>query len=235
MERARVIAEYRASYDVLHEGVVYTASLRGHFHEAAAEGFPKVGDYVAVESTGDGRLVIEDVLPRTNAIARLAPHDNTLQVMVTNIDYMLIVMGLDGDFNISRLERYLALAAQSEVAPVVVLNKSDVAPDLPAQLEAVTAVAQGTPIVVGSAITGTGMELLLPYVAEGKTVVLLGSSGAGKSTITNYLVAAVAQPTRELRERDGRGRHTTTHRQLFVLPTGGFLIDTPGMRELALV
>jgi len=235
MKRARVIAEYRASYDVLYEDTVFTASLRGHFHEATTTGFPKVGDYVAVVNTGDGRLVIEAVFPRLNYIARLAPHDNTLQVMVANVDYILIVMGLDGDFNIPRLERYMALAAQSNVAPVIILNKSDIALDVPTQLRAVTAVTLDAPVVVVSAITGVGMELLLPYVQAGKTVVLLGSSGAGKSTITNYLVATAAQPISGLRERDGRGRHTTTHRQLFVLRTGGFLIDTPGMRELALV
>ncbi len=235
MKQGRVIAEYRASYDVLIDAQVFSASLRGHFHAADGLGFPKVGDYVMVESIEAAKVVIEDILPRTNAIVRLAPHDNQPQVMVANVDFMLIVMGLDADFNIARLERYVALARASEVAPVIVLNKADVATDVPGALAAVAEVAHEVLVHVVSAVTGAGMDALLPYVSAGKTVVLLGSSGAGKSTITNYLLAAAAQPTQSLRERDGRGRHTTTHRQMFMLPTGGFLIDTPGMRELALV
>ncbi len=235
MQTGRVVAEYRASYDVMIDGVVHTASLRGHFHDAETTRFPKVGDYVTVATTGDQRVVIEEVLSRTNAIARLAPHDNVPQIMVANVDYLLIVMGLDSDFSIPRLERYIALAFQSDVQPVIVLNKADVVLDTTEFTAAVAAVADGVPVCLVSAVTGAGMDQLLPYVSNGKTVVLLGSSGAGKSTITNYLLAAAAQPTQGLRERDGRGRHTTTHRQLFMLPTGGYLIDTPGMRELALV
>lgn len=235
MQTGRVVAEYRASYDVMIDDVLQTASLRGHFHDAEVTSFPKVGDYVTVSTTGDQRVVIEEVHPRTNAIARLAPHDNVPQIMVANVDYLLIVMGLDSDFSIPRLERYIALALQSDVQPVIVLNKADVVDDASEFTTTVAAAADGVPVCLVSAVTGAGMDQLLPYVSNGKTVVLLGSSGAGKSTITNYLLAATAQPTQGLRERDGRGRHTTTHRQLFVLPTGGYLIDTPGMRELALV
>lgn len=235
MGTGRVYADYGSSYDVWCEGKLYRAALRGHFHTGAYTGFPKVGDYVTLEPAGAGRAVISEVLPRENAIVRLAPHDQVPQVMVANVDYLLIVMGLDADFNIARLERYMALARQSEVAPVIVLNKADVLPDTTEVRAAVTAVAGAIPTHVVSAETGVGMDALLPYVAEGKTVVLLGSSGAGKSTITNWFLAADAQETNTQRERDGRGRHTTTTRQLFMLPTGGFLIDTPGIRELALL
>ncbi len=233
--QGRVSAEYRASYDVLIDGVVVSASLRGSFHDDAGGAFPKVGDYVEVSPVEVGKVVIEAIIPRKNVIARIAPHDGIPQVMVANVDYLLIVMGLDGDFSIPRLERYIALALQSEVVPVVVLNKADVATELATQVALVTDAAPDLAVHVVSAVTGAGMEALSPYTDAGKTVVLLGSSGAGKSTITNWLVAAAAQPTQALRERDGRGRHTTTHRQLFVLPSGGFLIDTPGMRELALL
>jgi len=235
MERARVQTEYKASYDVLLEGRVYTASLRGHFHTGAYTDFPKVGDYVLVERIDDEKVVIDSVEPRQNAIMRLAPHDQIPQVMVANVDSLLIVMGLDADFSIPRLERYLALARQSEVTPVVVLNKVDIAPDAASQIAAVQAVVAEVPVHVVAATNGTGMDALLPYVSAGNTAVLLGSSGAGKSTITNWLQTVVVQETNTLRERDGRGRHTTTTRQLFVLPTGGYLIDTPGIRELALL
>lgn len=231
----RISAEYRASYDVLIEGTVVSATLRGSFHDDSGTAFPKVGDYVEVSPVEEGKVVIESILPRRNMIARIAPHEGTPQVMVANVDYLLIVMGLDTDFSIPRLERYLALAWQSAVTPVIVLNKADKATDLDAQVVAVTAVAPEVSVHVLNALTGDGVAALSSYTGEGKTLVLLGSSGAGKSTITNQLLAASVQPTNTLRERDGRGRHTTTHRQLFVLPTGGHLIDTPGMRELALV
>ncbi len=235
MKIARVSAEYRASYDVLLAGQLSTASLRGHFHDGAGESFPKVGDFVSVTDVEPGKVIIEAIEPRRNVIARIAPHDGTVQVMVTNIDYLLIVMGLDSDFSIARLERYLALAAQSEVSPVIVLNKLDVAITPEDQLAAVAAVAPNVPTLLLSAATGAGVDGLTPFIGAGKTVVLLGSSGAGKSTLTNRLLAAAIQPTNTLRTQDGRGRHTTTHRQLFILPTGGHLIDTPGMRELALL
>ncbi len=235
MERARVQTEYKASYDVLLNGEVYTASLRGHFHTGAYTDFPKVGDYVQVEHVGDGKVVIDTVEPRQNAIMRLAPHDQIPQVMVANVDYLLIVMGLDADFSIPRLERYIALARQSEVEPVIVLNKADITESLTAQVVAAESAAGVISVHVVTAQSGIGMEALLPYVTDNKTTVLLGSSGAGKSTITNWFMTEAAQETNTLRERDGRGRHTTTTRQLFALPTGGFLIDTPGIRELALL
>ncbi len=235
MPIARVSAEYRASYDVLLDGQLCSATLRGHFHDGAGEAFPKVGDFVQVSEIEPGKVLIEAIEPRHTVIARTAPHDGTVQVMVANVDYMLIVMGLDADFSIARLERYLALAAQSAVSPVIILNKCDVAVALKQQRAAVAAVALDVPVLVLSATTGEGVDALAPFTSHGKTVVLLGSSGAGKSTLTNRVLAAAVQPTNTLRGYDGRGRHTTTHRQLFVLPTGGYLIDTPGMRELALL
>jgi ribosome biogenesis GTPase len=147
----------------------------------------------------------------------------------------MIVMGLDNDYNLARLRRYLALATQSEVAPVVVLNKADLVEDVAVALEAVREVAQEAPVHVVSALSSDKVKELEEYVAPGKTAVLLGSSGAGKSTLLNQLVGEVVQPTQSVRDRDARGRHTTTHRQLFQAAAGGYLIDTPGMRELALL
>jgi ribosome biogenesis GTPase len=159
-------------------------------------------------------------------------HGEEDQTLVANVDLMFIVMGLDNDFNISRLERYLLLATGSGVSPVVILNKSDLATNLEEQVEAVRKVVGQVPVEVVSALTGDAMAQVSAYLTPGVTAVLLGSSGAGKSTITNWLLQTPVQAVRETRTDDGRGRHTTTSRQLFTLPGGGHIIDTPGMREL---
>jgi ribosome biogenesis GTPase len=235
MQQGLVIAEYKSHYDVVVDDMVYTASVRGHFHTRPTQQFPKVGDQVMVITQDDDQAVIEEVLPRRNEIARYNERVGEEQVMVTNIDYLIIVMGLDNDFNLPRLQRYLALASQSGVAPVVVLNKVDVVDDETTVREAVRAVAGDVPVHFVSALTGAGAPALQSYLAVGTTAVLLGSSGAGKSTLLNQLVRDAAQPTQSVRERDARGKHTTTHRQLFQAAAGGFIIDTPGMRELALL
>lgn len=234
MQQGLVIAEYKSHYDVLADGNLYTASLRGHFHTKATPQFPKVGDQVVLTTQADDQAVIEEVLPRRNAIARYNEREGEQQVMVANVDYLIIVMGLDNDYNLARLQRYLAMATQSNVAPVVVLNKTDVMDDETAVRSAVRAVAATAPVHFVSALSGEGMSALEAYVTAGKTAVLLGSSGAGKSTLLNRLVGEAIQPTQSVRERDARGKHTTTHRQLFRVAAGGYLIDTPGMRELSL-
>jgi ribosome biogenesis GTPase len=156
------------------------------------------------------------------------------QVVAANVDVILIVMGLDGDFSVRRLERYLLLARESGATPVIVLTKPDIAPDLPAQVAGVTALAGEIPVHVVSPRHGEGIDLVAAYLAPGRTGALLGSSGVGKSTIINRLVGEDVQKTREVRESDSRGRHTTIHRELVKLPSGGLIIDTPGMRELQL-
>jgi ribosome biogenesis GTPase len=144
-------------------------------------------------------------------------------------------MGLDGDYNISRLERYLLLAKQSEIPAVVVLNKVDVTNRLEEQLQEVEAAAGTTRVIPVSALSGEGMIAIKECFTQETTAVLLGSSGAGKSTVTNWLLGEDTQEVKEIRSDDSRGRHTTTSRQLFELPFGGFLIDTPGMRELGVL
>ena len=232
----RVVEVQRVHISVALEDQVVLATVRGEFHETGA--YPKVGDWVQVtlvEQSEEAQAVIETILPRTSVIERLDQETLQPQVLVANVDVLFIVMGLDGDFNVSRLERYLLLARQSNIDPVVILNKSDVAPELARQVAAIEQVVGETPVHITNAITGDGLEVMRAYFETNTTAVLLGSSGAGKSTITNWLLGEAAQAVNDVRADDSRGRHTTTTRQLFTLPGGGYLIDTPGMRELSVV
>jgi ribosome biogenesis GTPase / thiamine phosphate phosphatase len=233
MKTGRVTEAHRTNFTVSVDGVEFLATVRGTFH---AEGdFPKVGDYVTLEILDNEKAVIEEVLPRKSVIKRKAADTEEEQIIAANVDLIFIVMGLDGDYSVSRLERYLLLAQQSEVPAVVVLNKADVVDDVTSYVDRVVAVTGDTPVCVVSALVGTNMESLAAYITADTTAVLLGSSGAGKSTITNWLLQEDRQEVKEIRVGDSRGRHTTTSRQLFVVPQGGYLIDTPGMRELGVV
>lgn len=229
----RVTEVHRTNFVVRVGDVEYSAVVRGEFH--ASGEFPKVGDFVRLETLNDEQAVIVALEPRTSVIKRKAADGDEVQIIAANVDRILIVMGLDQDFNMKRLQRYLLLAGQSEVSAAIFLNKSDLSEEVSTQVSAVEQVAGDVPVVVVSAITGAGMEALRALIPPQETVVLLGSSGAGKSTITNWLLQEERQATQETRADDHRGRHTTTARQLFAVPGGGFLIDTPGMRELGVV
>lgn len=233
MTIGRVTEAHRSHYTVLVDGLEKLATVRGSFHTEGE--FPKVGDYVSLELLADEKAVIEAIEPRRSIIKRRGAEDDEVQVIAANVDLIIIVMGLDGDFNISRLERYLLLAQQSEIEVIIVLNKTDIATDLAAQVTAVTTVAGNVPVYAVAARTGDGLAAVAQHITTMTTAVLLGSSGAGKSTITNWLLQEDRQAVRETRVDDARGRHTTTSRQLFSLPSGGFLIDTPGMRELGVL
>jgi ribosome biogenesis GTPase len=200
------------------------------------EELPAVGDWVALSPTvGARRAVVRAVLPRRTAFVRRAAGDRTVaQVLAANVDTVFLVMGLDRDFNPRRLERALVLAWESGAEPVVLLNKKDLCPDVESRRVEVERVAPGAPIRVIAARPGQGLEELSEWLQRGRTVALLGSSGVGKSTLVNRLLGRERQKTREVRASDQRGRHTTTHRELVVLPTGAVLVDTPGLRELAL-
>lgn len=197
---------------------------------------PTVGDWVALGGEWiDGQPAVHAVLPRRSAIVRQAPADRSAdaQVLAANVDVTLIVAALDAGVSQRRLDRYLALAWQSGTTPVVVLTKTDRCGTVPDVVAAVEAATLGAPVHALSALTGDGIEQLDPYLAPGRTAVLLGMSGAGKSTLANRLLGAQLLRTGEVRA-DGRGRHTTTNRELVRLPRGGLLIDTPGLRELGL-
>jgi ribosome biogenesis GTPase len=175
------------------------------------------------------------VVPRRNRLARKAAGDAARpQVLAANVDVLFIVMALDGDVNVRRLERYTALAWESEARPLVVLTKSDACADVPARVGEASAAAPGAAVVAVSAVTGAGLEALAPHLAPGRTLALVGMSGVGKSTLVNRLLGEARQDVRAVRDGDGRGRHTTTRRDLLLLPSGALLVDTPGMREIAL-
>jgi ribosome biogenesis GTPase len=178
---------------------------------------------------------IETILPRRSKFSRKVAGETTEeQIVAANIDVVFLVMGLDGDYNPRRLERYLLMAYESGASPVVLLNKLDVAPDLDAAMAEIRALAVGTPVHAISAKNCQGLDVIEPYLGTGRTGALLGSSGAGKSTLVNALVGEDLIKTQDVRAHDSRGRHTTRHRHLILLPRGGLLIDTPGMRELQL-
>jgi ribosome biogenesis GTPase len=214
------------------------AELAGALRHQArgAEDRPAVGDWVALRPREGGhRAVVQAVLPRRTAFVRRAAGERTVaQVLAANVDTVFLVMGLDGDFNLRRIERALVLAWESGADPVVLLNKADVCDDIPGRRAEVEAVALGVPVRVIAAKAGEGLDSLAPWLVPGRTVALLGSSGVGKSTLVNRLVGHEKQKTREVLPADQRGRHTTTHRELILLPGGALLLDTPGLRELQL-
>lgn len=233
MTTGRVIEVHRTNFTVGVTDKELMATVRGDFHLTGD--FPVVGDYVSLELLEDDKAVIESILERKNVIRRRGAEENEVQIIVANVDLICIVMGLDGDFNLSRLERYLLLAEQSGITPIIVLNKTDVAFDLEKQIDEAKLVAREVPVYAVSALTGDGLKAVARHITPGTTAVLLGSSGAGKSTITNWLLQENRQAVHEIRQDDSHGRHTTTSRQLFALPAGGYLIDTPGMRELGVL
>lgn len=228
----RVAVEYRDCYLIYLEQGKQFAEVTGKFRYQATglQDFPAVGDWVAVQQT-----TIHAVLPRLSKFSRKIVGSTTEeQVIATNVDTVFLVSGLDGDFNLRRIERYLVLVWESGSIPVIVLNKADLCTDLERRIAEVQAIALGVPVIALSATQQQDIEALQPYLQPGKTIALLGSSGVGKSTLTNQLKGEQAQAVQAVRQGDDRGKHTTTHRQLIPLPSGALIIDTPGMRELQL-
>ncbi|MGB3200740.1 MAG: ribosome small subunit-dependent GTPase A [Nodosilinea sp.] len=237
-ESGRVALEHRGAYQLLTPTGEISAVVTGQFrHQAGGEqAFPAVGDWVVIQrQPGDDPAIIQAVLPRQSEFVRKAAGGKTEgQVVAANVDTVFLVTGLDGDFNLRRIERYLVAAWESGANPVIVLNKADTCKDLASCIQAVEEVAIAVPIYAVSAATGDGLEQLDPYLGAGQTVALIGSSGVGKSTLANHFLGVQHQVTQAVRADDSRGRHTTTGRHLLPLPSGALLIDTPGMRELQL-
>ena len=234
---ARVIEEQRGSYRLLSEEIEYLAELAGRLrHWAGARAaLPAVGDWVRAVAAPEARAVIHEVLPRWSRISRGAAGNPTEeQVLAANVDTAFIVTSLNQDLNPRRLQRYVTLARNGGVTPVILLTKSDLCADPETAVTEVAAATPGVSVHVMSAWLDQGLEALTTYLAPGKTCVLLGSSGAGKSTIVNHLLGAEALRVAPVREGDDRGRHTTTHRELLRLPGGALVIDTPGLREIQL-
>jgi len=235
---ARIAIEQRSLYQVMGEDGPLTARCSGRFihHISDRASMPTVGDWVAVDrKTGTDQVDIQAVLPRRSEFSRAAAGRQTSQqIIAANIDTVFLVTGLDHNFNLRRIERYLTVARDSGADPVIVLNKADLCADTEIRRAEVEAVARGVPVTVTSAVTGRDFDEIQSFMRPGKTVALLGSSGVGKSTLVNRLLGREIQDTGPGRIDDGRGRHTTTTRNLFVVPTGGILIDTPGLREIGL-
>jgi ribosome biogenesis GTPase len=238
VEPGRVVIEFNHIFRVAVEAGEIEVSTSGRLkhHAASRSELPAVGDWVVVRRRADehsGDIVA--VLPRRSWFSRKAAGNVTgEQVVAANVDVAFIVMGLDADFNLRRLERYLILARESGAAPVILLTKTDLVTDLAARMSEVAALAAGFPVHALSPRRNEGLGQVMAYLTPGRTAALLGSSGVGKTTIINRLVSDDVRPTREVRGSDSRGRHTTSHRELVTLPNGGLLIDTPGMRELQL-
>lgn len=235
---ARVAIEFNYIYRLYAEAGELQAQHAGRMrhHAEGRENRSAVGDWVAVLPTpGEASATIEAVLPRRSRFSRKVAGETTEeQIVAANIDTVFIVMGLDGDYNPRRLERYLLMASESGARPVVLLNKSDVADHLSADLDEIAGLSVGIPVHAISARERSGLEVIERYLGPGKTGALLGSSGVGKSTIVNALMGDEKLKTQDVRARDSRGRHTTRHRHLILLGERGLLIDTPGMRELQL-
>lgn len=235
----RVSVQHRNMYNIITENGEIKAEASGKFKYEVTdlEGFPAVGDWVLVDRDNDinGNAIIHHLLKRKSFFKRKVSGDRTgSQVVGANIDTIFICMSLNNDFNLRRLERYIAVAFDSMATPVIVLTKSDLCDNIDEKLIEINNVAIGIEIIVTSSASEDGYNEIKSYLKKGKTIALIGSSGVGKSTMINKLLGEEKIKTNEISEND-KGKHTTTYRQLFLIETGGVLIDTPGMRELGLI
>lgn len=236
-QRARVTAVYRDRCLLLFPDGERSAEVTGRFrYEASSHAdFPAVGDWVLASVVNGNSAVIHALLPRTTTLSRKAAGDRIEeQVLAANVDVAFIVTSFNEDFNVRRLERYLAVVRQAHVATAVLINKSDLAGPDDKRISEAAHVASGAPIFRVSAKTGDGIAEVVAFLGAGRTAVLHGSSGVGKSSILNRILGTDTQAVAEIRHSDARGRHTTTVRQIFETPGQGFLIDTPGLREIGL-
>lgn len=232
---ARVTAQHKERYEIVcaHGSTCARLKTKEYYVEDAL--FPTVGDYVMINYIENGDSQILSTLPRRTCFFRREPGPIPRdQAVAANFDWVFLLQSMNQNFNPARLERYLALAWQSGATPVIVLTKADLAASYDAYLAEAARVAPGVDVHAISTRTGFGMEALRPYLQSGKTLVFLGSSGVGKSSLVNALAGEEIMTVSGIREADGRGRHTTTHRQLSRLPSGALIIDTPGMRELGM-
>ena len=234
---ARILSQEKGFYRIISDKGKKLAEVSGkfQFQTTVSSDYPAVGDFVLVNWNESGNsAIIESLLPRKSAFIRKAAGGSQQeQVVAANIDIVFLCMALNNDFNLRQMERYISIAWDSGAMPVVVLTKSDLCDDLEQKLAEVSTIAFGVDVLVTTSTEENGYEELLPFISEGKTIAFIGSSGVGKSTLINRLLGKELLKTNGLRN-DDKGRHTTTHRELFLLPSGGMVIDTPGMREFGM-
>ena len=240
---ARIITTYRDRYEIVSDkGKGFARLKKGSFYDNPNAIYPTIGDFVMIEwnSMGDSQII--ETLERDSSFSRASSsgdrnhemHTQHEQLVAANFDYVFIMQSLNDNFNIRRIERYLTLAWESGAIPVIVLTKCDLVNDVESYISEVESVAIGVDVYAISCKAKIGLEKLQKYFKKGNTLVFLGSSGVGKSTLVNTLIGEDVMKTSEIREDDSKGRHTTTNRQLLMLQTGAMVIDTPGMRELGM-
>lgn len=239
-EIGRVISEHKKRYIVKTEKGEFEAGITGHLRHSARrrEDFPAVGDWVSLTIYDSDLSIIHNILPRLSVISRQAVgKSGALQIIATNIDYALIVLAVDRDFNINRIERYLTICHSAKVSPIVVLTKIDLIEEqkLAEIIEGVGQRIKNIPVIAISNETHDGCEILANLMEKGKTYCMLGSSGVGKSSLLNNLSGRAIMKTDAISKSTSKGRHVTTHRELIVLDNGGILVDSPGMREVGIV
>lgn len=234
----RISSEHKNLYKILTEKGEISGEISGKLRFSAQESgnYPAVGDWVVIIMVaGEDKAIIHDILPRKSKFSRKEAGLNTReQIAASNVDTVFLVNALNDDFNLRRIERYLIVAWESGAVPVIILSKADLCDDIDEKISAVERIAVGVSIHIISSFTKEGFDTLQKYFCSNKTVVLLGSSGVGKSTLINELIGEELMDTKEISSFNSKGRHTTTYRQLIALPEGGVVIDTPGMRELQL-
>ena len=240
---ARIIATHKDRYEIVSDkGAGFAQIKRGVYYDNPNSIYPTTGDFVLIEWNESGDSLIYETLKRESSFSRTAAssdrnrelHNQHEQLVAANFDYVFIMQSLNNNFNVNRIERYLSLAWESGGIPVIVLTKSDLVSNAEDYIDEVQSVAFGVDVYAVSTVTGDGIEDIKKYFEKGRTIVFLGSSGVGKSTLVNTLYGEEVMKTSEVRENDSRGRHTTTSRNLIMLPNGAMIIDTPGMRELGM-
>lgn len=232
----RITSVHKEQYNVVSEYGESSAKLKGSlfYNEKKNNVYPTVGDFVLMKHNPLGESVIYIVLERRSKFSRLDTFNNVEQILAANFDYVFIIFSLNNDFNVKRVERYLTAAWQSGGEPIIILTKRDLCDEYSSLKEKIQEIAPSVPIICVSSFSGEGLEELWTYIAPKKTVVFLGSSGVGKSTLLNVLYGEELMKVNSIRENDSKGRHTTTHRQLVKLKNESMIIDTPGMREIGM-